>query len=137
MKRRRHNKLGRTRLILTTGMIIAAGLVCRLAPLGLDPFARKWSGSVLWGALFWCLAAFVVGGDRRLSRLTLAMFGCFASETLKLVHIAPLDTLRRTAAGGFLLGHVFSWYDMAAYLAGIILMELASAISVVRRRSRP
>ncbi|NVN44460.1 DUF2809 domain-containing protein [Asaia siamensis] len=137
MKRRRYNKLGRTRLILTSGMIIAAGLVCRLAPLGLDPFERKWSGSVLWGALFWCLAAFVVGGDRRLSRLTLAIFGCFASEALKLVHAASLDALRKTAAGGFLLGHVFSWYDMAAYLAGVILMEFASATSRMKRRSRP
>ncbi|NVN05327.1 DUF817 family protein [Asaia spathodeae] len=100
-------------------------------------YGRCWIRYRIVGAHFWCLAAFVVGGDRQLSRLTLAMFGCFASEALKLVHSASLDALRKTAAGGFLLGHAFSWYDMAAYLAGIILMEFASATSRMKRRSRP
>ena len=119
-----------------TVCVIAAGLICRLAPLGLSPWSRKWSGSVLWGALFWCLAALVTRDDQRRTRLLLGALGTFGSEMLKLVHLAPLNALRKTGAGGFLLGSIFSWYDMVAYIAGLALMELTSIAVATRPRWR-
>ncbi|GBQ88735.1 ribosomal maturation YjgA family protein [Asaia krungthepensis] len=109
-------------MALLTLIIIAAGIACRLAPLGLDPAVQKWGGSILWGSLFWCLAALILPGRHRSALFALACLGAFGSEGLKLVHIEPLDTLRSMAAGRFLLGQHFSWSNMAAYLLGMTLV---------------
>jgi hypothetical protein len=42
------------------GITIVAGLVLRLAPLGLPFAVTKWGGSVLWAAMvYWLAAAFL------------------------------------------------------------------------------
>jgi len=109
-------------MVLLTLIIIAAGIACRLAPLGLDPALRKWGGSILWGSLFWCVAALTLPGRQRPALFALACLGAFGSEGLKLVHIEPLDALRSVSAGRFLLGQHFSWRNMGAYLLGMALV---------------
>ncbi|WP_336947177.1 DUF2809 domain-containing protein [Asaia sp. HN010] len=116
--------------------IVTVGLICRLAPIGLDPWARKWSGSVLWGALFWCVAALVTSPERRVMRFLVGALGVAASEWLKMVHLAPLDALRKTETGGFLLGRIFSWRDLCAYIVGLVFMELMSLLIHLRTETR-
>ncbi|WP_438382498.1 hypothetical protein ABHV46_01975 [Asaia sp. BMEF1] len=80
--------------------IVTVGLICRLAPTGLEPWARKWSGSVLWGALFWCIAALVTSPERRVMRFLVGALGVAASEWLKMVHLGhsmPCAKLRQVA----------------------------------------
>lgn len=86
------------------------------------------------GRSFLVLAALVTRDDQRRTRLLLGALGTFGSEMLKLVHLAPLNALRKTGAGGFLLGSIFSWYDMVAYITGLALMELTSIAVATRPR---
>jgi len=108
-------------LLLT---IILAGIACRLAPLGLSPSFRKWSGSVLWGGMFWCLAALIARGRSRLVILVLALCGATLSETVKLLHFPWLDTSRATGVGAFVLGSHFACVNFIAYAAGACLTGL-------------
>lgn len=123
----------RTRDDVTTGVtfvvailltIIVAGIVCRLAPLGLSLSFRKWSGSVLWGGMFWCLAALIARGSPRLVILLLALSGAALSETVKLLHFPWLDALRATHAGAFLLGTHFACADLIACTTGACVTGL-------------
>ncbi|WP_025824573.1 ribosomal maturation YjgA family protein [Asaia astilbis] len=107
--------------------IVIAGLICRLAPLGLDPWVKKWSGSVLWGSLFWCLSALLIPKGSRFTQLALACVAVTGSEILKLVHVPFLDAMRMTSIGSFLLGRHFAWLDLLAYAFGVMAAELTGA----------
>ncbi|WP_025886174.1 ribosomal maturation YjgA family protein [Asaia prunellae] len=112
------------RLLVILAFIILAGLACRLAPLGLTPWIRKWGGSFLWGCLFDCMAALLTHPSHRLRRLAIAFIGASASEALKLLHPTVLETIRQTQTGRFLLGSHFDWRDIAVYALGILVIDI-------------
>jgi len=112
------------RLLVILAFIILAGLACRLAPLGLTPWIRKWGGSFLWGCLFDCMAALLTRPSHRLRRFAIAFIGVSASEALKLLHPTLLETIRQSQTGHFLLGRHFDWRDIAVYALGILAMDI-------------
>lgn len=103
--------------------IVCAGIAIRLAPLGLDPAFRKWGGSVLWGAMSWCLAALIARGRPRYVVIVLALAFSALSEGLKLLHYPLLDAVRTTRMGAFLLGRQFSAANLGAYFIGVLLIS--------------
>lgn len=116
-------------LILST---VAAGLVWRMAPLGLSPFWFKYGGSGLWAmALYWLVAACT-------PKLGVVRLGCMAAavaavvEFSRLWHVAAVDAFRLTLAGRLLLGRFFSLKNIVAYWVAI---GLAATLDwwVVRR----
>jgi hypothetical protein len=112
-------------------VIIAFGLIWRLAPLGLPPFLFKYGGSVAWGAMVYFLLA-AVSPWRRLPAIAAAsLFVATAVELSRLYHTPWLDAFRSTLAGALLLGKHFSLWDIVAYYTGT---GVAATLDIVTTR---
>jgi len=124
----------RLRCASLAGLTVLAGLVWRLAPLGLPPFLFKYGGSALWAVMvYWLLAAMFP----RLASLKLAIAACgFAAvvELSRLHHSPAEDAFRRTLAGHLLLGRIFSLWDIATYWIAIAMTGFSDAITSRRVR---
>lgn len=109
-KRRRSTLLG-----LTVALVLL-GLLSR------RPFApavvRTYWGDVLWGSLFFLLFALLwpTQGSRRLAACAAAT--TCAIELSQLYRAEWANQLRASQLGGLLLGHAFSWSDLACVLLG-------------------
>lgn len=110
--------------ILILLLIIPAGMLWRMAPLHLPPFAFKYGGSALWAAaVYWALAAMLP--RCRPGRIGIGAAVLAAGvEAGKLVFWPPLDRFRETLAGKLLLGRYFSWGAVAAYWLAIAIVAL-------------
>jgi hypothetical protein len=105
----------RRRCLAVAASILVAGLIWRMAPLGLSPFLFKYGGSALWAAMVYWIAAAALP-DR--PGLRVAMYaGLTASlvEATRLFHTPQLDAFRLTLAGRLLLGRFFSLRDIVVY----------------------
>ncbi len=100
-------------------VIIAAGLALRRFgyDLGLPFVVVKYGGSVLWGAMVYCLLASLLSA--RNGTLVLVAAIAIAVEFSRLYHTPWLDDFRLTTAGALLLGRVFSLWNILAYVFGI------------------
>ncbi|MGG6897958.1 DUF2809 domain-containing protein [Rhizobium sp. BR 315] len=111
----------RISLFLALLLTIASGLALRQFGYAAGfPFAVvKYGGSILWGAMVYCLLAtiFVTGRPFRIA--SIALIVAVAVEFFRLWHTPALDTFRLTTAGALLLGRVFSLWNIVAYTAGI------------------
>lgn len=109
----------RAMLALAAILIIAIGLTTRLPGIAWPPIVAKYLGSALWGAMVYCIVAWL-RPDWRTARLVLVA-SCVAAaiEFSQLWHPAWLDAFRATRPGVLLLGRFFAWADILAYLAGI------------------
>lgn len=104
-------------LILT----IIAGLVLRRVPLGLPFVVVKFGGSMLWAMMiYWIFAAIRPAASSTGIAVNAILFAA-AVEFFKLYHAPSLDAFRRTLAGSLLLGRFFSWWDIVAYGAGVLV----------------
>ena len=113
---------------------IVAGLVLRLAPLGLPFVVVMWSGSVLWAAMaYWLFAAFLPFRKPLSIAEAAAVFAALV-ELFRLYHTPELDAFRLTLAGALLLGRVFSWWHLLAYWVAILLAALADRW-IIRRKT--
>ena len=112
------------------GALMTAGLIWRLAPLGLPIFWLRYGGGALWGAMVFCFVA--AAGPQRFGRiacLTVASAIAIGAEAFRLYHAPALDAFRETVAGALLLGKMFSPANVVAYEFGIVL----AAIGLWRR----
>jgi hypothetical protein len=81
-------------------------------------FCVLYVGDVLWGALFFWLAALAC---RSASSLRLWLVATVTTELIELSQLyqAPwAQGLRATRLGGLLLGHAFSWGDVVCVALG-------------------
>jgi MFS superfamily sulfate permease-like transporter len=116
-------------------LIISIGLLTRLPLLPVPWGIAKPLGSVLWGAMVYCLVRTCRPRTRLLPAAAVAAVIAAGVEFSQLWHIEVLDAFRRTRIGVLLIGRFFSWGDIAAYTLGIgvaCLVELA----VYARRMR-
>ena len=108
------------RLAIAVGVIVC-GLTLRLTgyEIGLPYFLVKYGGSLLWGMmLFWILAAILVGRPILLAAFSAAVIAAL-TEFSRLYHTPWLDEFRLTLAGALILGRIFAWGNILAYLLGI------------------
>jgi hypothetical protein len=103
-------------LILIT---IAAGLVLRMAPLGLPRFVVKYGGSTMWALMIYWLVTTLLQSVRISSAAVLAGILATAVEFFKLYRSPAVDAFRMTLAGTLLLGRYFSTKDILAYWIAI------------------
>ena len=131
------NSRTRSPYLALTILTIIAGLVLRRVPLGLPYVIVKFGGSMLWAAMvYWIFAAIRPAASTNGLALNATLFA-IAVEFFKLYRAPLLDNFRRTLAGALLLGRYFSWWDIAAYLAGIALATFADQRLIRRRGHRP
>ncbi|MGJ4929942.1 DUF2809 domain-containing protein [Bradyrhizobium sp. HKCCYLS2038] len=109
--------------VVTALVVIALGLGLRVygRGLGLPVFVVKYGGSVLWATMVYVLlvALLPLMSWRQTGLLALAV--AVIVEASRLVHTPWLDSFRLTLAGALLLGRIFSLWNIAAYVAGILI----------------
>ena len=111
-------------LVLT----IAAGIASRIYSAHLPPILHKNAGDILWAtALYYLLVTLSPKAFPGRAFLLTFILGA-GVEALKLVHNPTLATFRTTTIGGLLLGHAFSWSNIACYAAGALLAVIIDAI---------
>lgn len=108
--------------------IIAAGLLWRRPELGLPPLVAKYGGSVWWGAMVFCVVAALLPTLRLSVIAGLAAVIAAGVEFSQLLHVGWLDEFRSTATGRLLVGHTFTWWDIAAYWVGIVVAYSISSV---------
>jgi hypothetical protein len=118
--------------LIFAGLLIAIGLVWRLAPLGLPAFAFKYGGSILWAAMVYCFARAASPSSLVRTASLIAMLIAVAVECVKLLHEPWLDDFRATLFGALILGRIFSLWDIVAYGVGIV--SAATADHLIHRR---
>lgn len=119
--------------VLILLLVIAAGLASRKYPQVLPSFLGKYPGDALWA-----LAAFVLWGLilPKASTTHVALLAILTSvidELSQLYHAPWIDAIRSTTLGHLLLGFSFSWFDILAYMVGV-LMGIILEMVVYRRQ---
>ncbi len=109
----------RLALAIATIVVIAVGLATRLPGIEWSPVVGKYLGSVLWGAMVYCLVGLLRPGWQTIALMLVASCIAVGVEVSQLWHTPWLDALRQTRLGVLLIGRYFAWADILAYLAGI------------------
>lgn len=112
----------RAALALAAILVIAIGLTTRLPGIGWSPTVAKYLGSLLRGAMVYCLVAWVRPGWRPVAVALAASCVAVLVEFSQLWHQSWLNEFRATRLGVLLLGRFFAWADIVAYLVGIALV---------------
>lgn len=112
----------RAALALAALFIIAVGLTTRLPGMGWSPIVAKYLGSLLWGAMVYCLAAWLRPGGQPAAVALAASCVAVLVEFSQLWHPSWLDEFRASRLGVLLLGRFFAWADIVAYLIGIAMV---------------
>jgi hypothetical protein len=99
---------------------VAAGLLIRLAPLGLPYAVVKYGGSMLWALMIYWIVSTLTASVRLPIAALIAGVLATAVEFLKLYRAPTLDAFRLTLPGIILLGRFFSITDIAAYWFAIL-----------------
>jgi Protein of unknown function (DUF2809) len=104
-------------------IVIVSGLALRRFGLniGLPAAIVKYGGSILWGTMVYFLVAIAIPRIPRWSIVLSAAVIAVAVELFRLVHTPWLDSFRLTLAGALLFGRIFSWWNVLAYSAGMLL----------------
>ncbi len=98
---------------------IALGLASRHWPGALPDALGKYPGDALWATMvfFGTCALRPHAATREVAAIAASV--CLAVEVAKLWQAPWLVAFRHTVAGHLLLGHVFSWQNLAAYGVGV------------------
>ena len=73
----------------------------------------------LWAALVYFLVALLLRSRPQNLILLIAVLVCALVEASKLSHTPALDVFRLTQVGAWMLGKTFSYWNFAAYAAGL------------------
>lgn len=118
--------------------VIGIGVLSRLIPTD-NVILGKYLGDALYAAMVYILLALLMRRIGTPGRFVLALILMVGIELFQLTHI-PLG-MRSSETTVFrllsiLLGTTFSWYDIAAYLIGLIMM-VGVDISLIDKRRHP
>jgi Protein of unknown function (DUF2809) len=106
--------------LIVAGLLIAVGLVWRLAPLGMPAFPLKYGGSILWAAMVYFFVRTAWPSSLIRNASLIAMLIAVVVECVRLVHAPWLDAFRTTLPGALILGRIFSLWNLVAYGIGIV-----------------
>jgi hypothetical protein len=107
--------------VLLIVITMIAGLVIRFAPLGLPASIVKYGGSALWAMMIYWMSSSVLPSWRAEYIGLLSGVVATSVEFFKLYHAPVLEAFRHTIAGVLILGHVFSFKDIAVYWIAIAI----------------
>ncbi len=106
----------RSRIALALLGLVTLGVISRLD--FMPAFSIAYVGDVLWGSLFFALAAFARPAASTL-QLWLASTATTELMELSQLYQAPwAQVIRSSHVGGLLLGHAFSWSDTVCVALG-------------------
>ncbi|MGJ5007591.1 DUF2809 domain-containing protein [Bradyrhizobium oligotrophicum] len=111
------------RALATALIVIVVGLELRFhgLGLGLPAFIVKYGGSVLWATMLYMLLVALLPRMPLWQIAGLALGIAVIVEASRLIHTPWLDSFRLTLTGALLLGRIFSLWNIAAYVVGILI----------------
>lgn len=112
-------------------IVVAAGVGSRTITGGV-PWVGKEFGGVLWAMMFYLGLLLMFPRLRPAATAAAALLLSAGTEFLQLYRAPWIDALRATRVGGFVLGSVFGWHDVACYVVGSIL-AFAADVGIARR----
>lgn len=121
-------------LVAAAGLVVVAGLASRKWKSVLPGFLATYLPDCLWGAMVYLLLASILPRAKSINVAVCAAIVALCIELSQLYHAPWIDGLRRTTAGGLVLGFGFLWSDLACYAAGI-LAALTGDLWLVRSAS--
>lgn len=101
------------------GLVIAAGLLSRRFPL--PGLLAEHTGDALYATAAFCLFAWLWPAARTRWLAVAALAFAWGIEAQQAVDWPGLVDLRRGRVGALLLGQGFSWPDIVAYAAGVLV----------------
>lgn len=122
-------------LIYLCLIVIALGVISRILRFE-NAFFDKYLGDALYAILFYLLISMLVSELRAIKKATIVFILMVAFELFQLTQIPMAlsqndNVLARIAA--MLLGTVFSWLDIVAYLVGIVI---AASVDMMKFENR-
>lgn len=130
-------KMNQKRRLACAAMLaltVPAGLIWRLAPSHLSPFAFKYGGSALWAMAVYWVVGLLLPSRRPVLLGVIAAVVATAVECFKRVRSIPLDAFRNTLEGRLLLGRYFTVGALVAYVLAILAVAIADALLNPGRR---
>jgi hypothetical protein len=88
---------------------------------------RPYIGDVLVVILIYCAVRSVLDSPVRGTALAVLAFS-FAVEGLQYIHFIDLLGLQDSRIAATIIGNSFSWMDLVAYIAGIVLVLIAEKL---------
>jgi hypothetical protein len=124
--------MSQTRRNPLTGLVLIAltvvlGIGSRRFGHSLPDFLAAYAGDTLWALAAFLGIGLVAPRTSTWRVAVLAMTFSTLIEASQLYHAPWIDSIRRTALGGLILGYGFLWSDLACYAVGVglgILIEL-------------
>lgn len=108
--------------------VIALGLASRKFPSLFPAILGKYPGDALWAMMVFGGLAFAKPRAST-GRLTALAFAISCAVEFSQLYQAPwLNAIRDTTLGHLALGSTFSWFDIAAYAAGVLVAFLVDAL---------
>ena len=115
----------------------ALALASRIYADAFPPYVWLYWGDTLWAVMVYLVVAVALGSRSPFVAVAVAIAGMYAVEASQLYDAPWIDAVRRTRAGGLLLGHGFLWSDVACYTIGAVAgMAIDSALRARRASTR-
>jgi hypothetical protein len=134
-------KRGRFIYLIAAIAVIILGLSSRRYSRVLPEFLVSYVGDTLWALTAFLAIGMLFPGWSTLRVCITALLFAFAIELSQLFHSPWIDQIRRTMAGGFILGYGFLWSDLLCYVVGIsigcALEMLLKGLKARRRQAAP
>ena len=111
----------RTWYLLAFVVTIATGLASRRFPQFLPASTGKYPGDALWSLMVFFGMGVIFPRASSLQLGFGALGFSFGIEALKLYQAPWLASVRNTALGHLIFGHGFSWQNLVAYTAGVLV----------------
>lgn len=108
----------RPRLLLALWLVVLVALGLGSRRPGMPEFCVLYVGDVLWGALFFGVAAFARPAAGTLRLWVAATVTTEVIELSQLYQAPWVQAVRATRVGGLLLGHEFLWSDVVGVALG-------------------
>lgn len=109
---------------LTAWLIALVGLGMGSRRPGMPEFCVLYVGDVLWGVLFFTIAAWLRPASTTFALWLAATLVTEAIELSQLYQAPWIEAVRATRLGGLLLGHSFSWSDTLCVALGTTIAAL-------------
>ena len=110
--------------VATALAVVTAGLASRKFCSSWPLLLRKYPGDLLWAALVYLIIACIWTKWHTKKVLCIAFAYCLTVEFSKLIPSQFLSSIRQSDIGHLILGRVFMWENIVAYLLGILLVTL-------------
>jgi hypothetical protein len=125
----------------TKARLVYALLIAVVIPLGLATRAMKarWPwlgdalGDALWATLAFLIVSFIFPTTPLWRRAAATVVFAFAIEFSQMYHARWIDRIRRTTAGGIVLGSSFDALDLIYYSVGVAVGMMLERLTLWRR----